>query len=132
MTQFAEIAELVDIETSLLEEQESKGYTIIHCQYTSSCKYVDGGWISIWPTTYLVNISENTRLQLLHAINIPLAPQKHYFKRKGQLKTFTLIFPAIPKHWTKFSLNERSGSEDGFNVKNITRNNSGIYRVAIN
>jgi hypothetical protein len=42
-----------------------------------------------------------------------------------------LFFPVIPKDWEEFSMVEQCDSDDGFVVKNIKRNNSGVYELAI-
>ena len=111
------------------ESFQEESQTIVHCNYVSKRKYVNGGWVNIYPTTYLVH--HNEKLQLLHAENIPMALQMHVFKRVGELKHFTLIFPSIPKDWETFSLIEKSDGQSGFIVSNIKRNNSGIYEIAL-
>ena len=114
---------------SLLSSCEEEEQTIIHCNYVSKKKYINGGWVNIYPTTYLV--SEQESITLLHAENIPLAPQVHVFNKAGELKRFSLIFPAVPKSWTSFDLIEKSNSVNGFKVHNIKRNNAGIYKINI-
>ena len=99
----------------------------MHCRYVSKTKYINGGWVNIHPTTFLV-CNEET-LPLLHAENIPMAPSMHMFKRPGEIKHFTLIFPAIPKEWKAFSFIEECSSGGGFVVRNMTRNNSGVYNI---
>ena len=126
-TSFVEIniSPLDQIYDSLHEE----GQTIVHCLYVSKTKYINGGWVNIHPTTFLVRNEET--LPLLHAENIPMAPSMHMFKRPGELKHFTLIFPAIPKEWEEFSLIEECSSGGGFVVKNLFRNDSGVYQVSL-
>lgn len=119
------ISPLDQIYDSLHEE----GQTIVHCSYVSKTKYINGGWVNIHPTTFLVRNEET--LPLLHAENIPMAPSMHMFKRSGELKHFTLIFPAIPKEWEEFSLIEECSSGGGFVVKNLLRNDSGVYQVSL-
>ena len=114
---------------SLLSSCEEQEQTIIHCNYVSKEKYVNGGWVNIYPTTYLV--CEHESLALVHAENIPLAPQVHVFKKAGELKRFSLIFPAVPKSWASFDFIEKSNSANGFKVHNIKRNNTGIYEINI-
>jgi hypothetical protein len=121
----------IDIETikKLKESFLEDGQTVVHCNYVAKRKYINGGWVNIYPTTYLVN--NNTKLQMLHAENIPVAPKSYVFKNAGELKQFTLFFPVIPKDWEEFSMVEQCDSDDGFVVKNIKRNNSGVYELAI-
>ena len=121
----------IDIATleKIYESFQEDGQTIVHCNYVSKRKYANGGWINIYPTTYLVRYEET--LPLLHAENIPMAPRMHMFKRAGDLKHFTLIFPPVPKEWEKFNLIEECPSGNGFVVKNLQRNNAGVYEVAL-
>jgi hypothetical protein len=116
---------LIKLEESYKEEAQ----TIVHCKYVSKHKYINGGWVNIFPTTYLSH--NNEYLQMVHAVNIPIAPDIHIFKKKGELKLFTLFFPSIPKDWDSFSLIENCENHEGFQVINIKRNNSGIYEIAL-
>jgi len=59
---------------------EEEAFTIIHCSYWSSFNYINGGWVQMWNTTYLQNKYSDEKLPLLHAIAVPIAPQKHWFK----------------------------------------------------
>jgi len=124
---------LVEINISTLDQindsLHEEGQTIVHCLYVSKSKFVNGGWVNIHPTTFLVRNEET--LPLLYAENIPMAPSMHMFKRPGELKNFTLIFPAIPKEWEQFSLIEECSSGGGFVVKNLSRNDSGVYQVSL-
>ena len=113
------------IRESIFEEAQ----TIVHCSYVAKGKYANGGWVNIFPTTYLVHNKE--AIQLVHAENIPVAPEMYEFKNPNELKQFTLIFPQIPKDWETFSLIEKSGSNEGFTVVNIKRNNAGVYQIAV-
>ncbi len=121
----------ISIDASTLEKlknsSEEEAQTIVHCRYISKTKYINGGWVNIYPTTYLVNGEE--RITLLYADNIPMAPACHQFSHPGELKWFTLIFPAIPKDWKQFNLIEECGAHTGFTVSNIRRNNQGVYEV---
>ena len=109
-----------------------EGQTIVHCQYRSKEKYVNGGWINIWKETYLYNKQSGSMLKMTHAIDVPIAPAKYYFKRAGDSKNFTLIFPRIPSNWDKFSLIEITDVlSPSFTVRNIERNDSGVYHVNI-
>jgi len=44
---------------------------------------------------------------MISAINIPLAPSKYYFKGKGQVTQFTLLFPPLPKSVKQIDIIER-------------------------
>ncbi len=119
--------EIVDF--NLLTEEE--GFTIVHCNYVSKPIYINGGWINIRPTTYLVNKLTSERLELLHVINVPVSPAKHYFRKEGELLNFTLLFKKVPEHWTQFDLIEKTGDGSGFHKYGIMRNGVGVYRVSL-
>lgn len=125
------IANSIEINAKVLPELhvEEEAYTIIHCSYWSSNKYINGGWVQMWDTTYLQNEFSNERLPLLHAIDVPLAPSKHWFKNPGEFFPFTLIFGKIPADWARFDLIEPVSN--GFSVLDIRKNDLGIYRVII-
>ena len=121
----------IDISTrkQLKESFREESQTIVHCRYVSKRKYINGGWVNIFPTTYLVNGDE--KLELLYADNIPMAPEYHFFNHPGEIKEFTLFFPAIPKDWKMFKMVEECFSEKGFIVNNIHRNDDGIYHLSL-
>ncbi len=119
------------IEDELLEDVEESPFTMLYCKYTTSPKFISGWWVNIWKTSYLVNRGTSETLELLNAINIPYAPDRHYFKKFGDTLNFVLIFPQIPKHWYVFDFIEKCKSDDGLTINGIKKNNSGIYRVTI-
>ena len=118
-----------DIEPSTSIEEQ--GITLLHCSYTAPSLCLMGGWVCIWPTTYLVNENTNEQLQLIHAINIPVSPKRKFFNSRGEHFSFTLIFPKLPDDWTIFHLVEHTADDVGFGFRNIQRNNSGVYRLTI-
>ncbi|MEI7474831.1 MAG: hypothetical protein WCK67_08625 [bacterium] len=113
------------IKNSLYDER----VTIIHCTYVAKQKFINGGWVNIYPSTYLMNPVDRNQLKLQHAVNIPLAPSKHYFNKPGDVKKFILYFPPIPRHWKIFHLLEETNDNSGFTACNLEGNNSGIYEV---
>ena len=129
---------VVDLPRELLQNRpeertvwEEAGYTLIHCTYVAKAIYVNGGWINIWPSTWLEPDASGDRLLLLHALEIPLAPARHYFKAAGQVKRFTLVFPQLPESWDYFTLKEQTDTGLGFVVSNIRRNSWGVYHVTL-
>lgn len=117
--------------TSLAQQtEETEGQTLVHCNYVSKKEYPNGGWVNIFATTFLVNADTGEHIQLAQAMNIPVAPARHFFNRPGELKQFTLLFPRVPKFWKRFHLIEEAGP-DSFQVKDIDRNDQGVYRVSL-
>ena len=121
----------IEVSNDLLEFTEEEGFTYLHCTYYTSPKYIAGWWVNIWKTSYLTSNSSTDRLQLLQAIGVPYAPEKAYLKRKGDFLKFTLIFPAVPKDWKVFNFIEACGGDNGLSISNISRNNTGVYKVRI-
>lgn len=114
----------------LRDQLPEEGQTLIHCSYVSKEMYVNGGWVNIYPTTILQS-ERGASITMIDAQSIPLAPQKYYFTKCGQLKQFTLLFPKIPADWQTFDLIEKTYSGDGFIVKQIAVNESGVYHVQL-
>jgi hypothetical protein len=112
-------------------QDEVEGQTVIHCKYVSKEKYANGGWVNIYDTTFLVNPDTRDMLRLVQAYNVPISPEKYYFKQVRQLKKFTLVFPNVHKHWKHFNLLEITGKGGGFHVTDIVRNESGVYNIEL-
>ena len=81
---------LVEINISTLDQiydsLHEEGQTIVHCRYVSKTKYINGGWVNIHPTTFLVRNEET--LPLLHAENIPNGDR---FKSNEAYYTFVAL-----------------------------------------
>ncbi len=72
-------------------------FTRIDFIYYACNIYVNGGWVRILRDTFIRPSGSKTCLKLVNAINIPIAPKKHWFKSTKDLLCYTLIFPALPK-----------------------------------
>ena len=94
-------------------------YTRIDFIYRSPDYYVNGGWIEMDPLTYISPVGSGRKYQLMKAINIPLAPMKHYFKRSGELHTYSLIFPALQKSTRQIDIIEKLAPGNYFNFFNV-------------
>jgi hypothetical protein len=117
--------------TELLSQTKEEGATYVHCMYISPFEYVFGGWVNIWPTTFIVDAESGEKMQMSHAIGVPLNPSRHFFKRCGEQKWFTLIFPKMPKDWRQFHLIEYANGKESFQVKDIARNQTDVYKVTL-
>ena len=131
-----EINRPIKIDMSLINRakvyKKEESQTIIHCNYVAPERFDKGGWVNINSTTFLINETGKQRVKLIHNENIPIAPDKHYFLKPGEKMRFTLIFQGIPKTWNRFSLCEKTLIGDGFVVKDIFKNKSGVYEININ
>lgn len=110
---------------------DQEAITIVHCMYIASPKFTNGGWVNLFPTTYLYNQVDRSKLPMQNAFNIPIAPNRHEFKHVGDIIRFILYFPPIPKHWKIFNIIEETNSGYGLSACNIERQESGIYQVII-
>ena len=107
--------------------QEEK-QVIIHCRYTCSNPF--GMNIRIWPSTYLVAKNIAHKSELVHAENIPFAPEWKIVE-PGESNQFSLIFTGLPKDCQRFDLIEVIPQAGGFFVSDIERNDLDIYTVEI-
>ena len=59
--------------------------------------YDSAGWVQISGNSFIRVAGSQVKLGMVKAVNIPIAPTKHFFKRKGDYLAYTLYFPALPK-----------------------------------
>jgi len=130
----------VIIDSGIVELFEEDRYTYLHFTYIILENYNSDWWININENSYLVGGKSLTKLKLLNAIGIPLAPQKYCFKKLGDTLQFSLIFPALPKDWKVFDFIEDIPtvlshkilqSRNGFYYRNIKRNDTDVYKIKI-
>ena len=110
----------------LKEQTQEEKQVIVHCHYTCTNPY--GMYIRIWPSTYLIARDVAHRSELVHAENIPLAPDWMAVP-PGAKSQFTLIFSGLPKDCQRFDLAEIIPQEGGFFVADIERNDMDVYEV---
>jgi hypothetical protein len=111
---------------------EESRVTIVHCLYEAKFSYLNSAWVNIWKSTFLFNVKTDEEIQLMHAINVPIAPAKHYLDKGEAYLRFTLLFPAIPVSWDHFDLVEITATPDsGFRVYNIDRTDSAVYHIKL-
>ena len=72
--------------------------------------YDYSGWIQISGNSFIRVAGSQIKLGLVKAVNIPITPTKHFFKRKGDYLAYTLYFPALPKGTKKIDIIEREAS----------------------
>lgn len=94
-------------------------FTRIDFVYISPKKYINGGWIQIYPNCYIRPKGSEVQYNIVQAINIPIAPTKYFFKRSGQVHHFTLLFPALPKSVKQIDVIERLAEGTYFNFFNV-------------
>jgi len=94
-------------------------YTRIEFKYTSSQEYINGGWIKMERNSFIRDTLSKRTYPLLFALNIPIAPEKFHFRRKGQVHYYTLVFPALPKSTKTIDIIEKEAPGNYFNYYNI-------------
>ena len=95
-------------------------FTRIDFVYIAPKKYINGGWIQMDSGCFIRPIGSEIRYKMVSAINIPLAPSKYYFKSKGQVHHFSLLFPALPKSVKQIDIIERLAEGTFFNFFKVT------------
>ena len=114
---------LTSISPSALEDS----FVYVHCYYNNSYEEM---LIRIWRTTFLVDKSSGSKSKLIHAENISFAPTWTKIP-DGSTYSFLLIFEGLPKTCQQFDLIEEIPQPGGFEVRNISRNESDIYHIDI-
>jgi len=111
-----------------LNQVGEAGVVMVHCSYSAK----KGKRIRIWNSVILFdqNIHTSDRSQLLHAINIPFAPEWKEIKA-GTIFRFTLIFSSLPENCTLFDLYEETQDPEAIIVHSIGRNKDDVYHVKI-
>jgi hypothetical protein len=100
-------------------------FVYVHCYFDNP---VDGAFIRIWNSTFLVDTGSAAKSKLVHAENISLAPQWTLIPDFSTY-SFLLIFNALPKSCTHFDLIEQIPQPGAFHVKNIHRNQQDVYHI---
>ena len=94
-------------------------YTRIDFIYRSSSVFINGGWINMDAGAYIQPVDCNTKYGLIKAIEIPLAPKKHFFFRQGEIYPYTLIFPALPKNTYQINIIEKEAPGNYINFYGV-------------
>jgi len=91
----------------IVQEDELTRIDFVYC---ASLKYVNGGWVQIEPECFIRPINTGMRLTMVQAVNIPVAPSKHWFKRAGEYLYYTLYFPKLPNDVVTIDIIEREAA----------------------
>ncbi|HLO52663.1 MAG TPA: hypothetical protein VK169_00165 [Saprospiraceae bacterium] len=88
-------------------------------------------FIRIWPTTFLFDQHSSYQSELVHYEKISGFPTWTLVPSHSEF-VFTLIFSALPKSCIIFDLVELIPQSNGFQVKNILRNDTDVYYLDFN
>jgi hypothetical protein len=115
----------------LLKQTERERQIILQCTILPGTLSGAVGPVRIWPTTYLIDRENNYRSQLIAVWNISLYPDWHPVPDKHKLHRITLVFSGLHQNCKQFDLVEDIPEKGAFVVRNITRNQLGVYEVQI-
>ena len=114
----------IDFGESLrINKIEFSEQTRIEFYYKPPSRYDKGGWIQIDGETYITTDGGKTKLKLIESVDIPIAPEKHYFTEANTTHIFWLIFPKISPKIKTLDIIERNepGSYFNFFQLDLTR-----------
>jgi hypothetical protein len=94
----------------ILRIVQEEDLTRIDFAHRASGIYLDGGWVSIQPGTFIRPVSTDIKLTMIQAVNIPVAPCKHWYKSAKQFLYYTLYFPALPTDVEAIDIIEREAA----------------------
>jgi len=97
----------------------SEEYTRIDFLYQAPHCYANGGWIQMDRRCYIRPVGSDLRYPLRRLVNIPIAPNKHYFAFRGEYLTYTLFFDPLPLSTTKIDIIELEAPGNYFNFYGV-------------
>ena len=112
--------EIATIEAFETEIQDGE-LTVIHFITYPCMDFIAHWWVNLNGEIFIRPVGTTDKLGLLYAHNIPVAPEKYFFKNKNEQLHFTLFFPALPKDTTHIDIIEQQGGSPNrfFNYYNI-------------
>ncbi|PCJ66029.1 MAG: hypothetical protein COA58_08110 [Bacteroidetes bacterium] len=121
----------VEIDSEVLTKVEEEAQVVVHCSfYNDPSMYIGEIGVRVWKETFIIDEATGTKNQMVKAFGIVYQPD-WYFIKPGENKRFTMIFDALSKSCTSFTLAEIIPQSGAFVVKGIQRNNSDIYSVKL-
>ena len=108
-------------ETLRINKIEFSEQTPIEFFYKPPNHYDKGGWIQIDGDTYITTDGGKTKLKLIESVDIPIAPEKHYFTEANATHIFSLIFPKISPKVKTLDVIERNEPGTYFNLYQLDR-----------
>lgn len=98
-------------------------YTRIDFGHQTDSYYTRGGWVNIYPETFIRIKGADEKYAMIRAENIPVKPGKHHYKSTVDNLHFSLYFPPLPDRTITFDLiEEEPDTPTLFNYYNIRIN----------
>ncbi|MFK7948408.1 MAG: hypothetical protein AB8G11_12530 [Saprospiraceae bacterium] len=91
-------------------------YTIVEFRHENPYEY--GGYVNIFPQT-CIRTNKGEKFKLQKVKNIPVAPYRHHFYKKGEVLRFKLFFPSINPSTKSIDIIESEGDSRAFNFYKI-------------
>ncbi|MBK6953822.1 MAG: hypothetical protein IPH24_17770 [Crocinitomicaceae bacterium] len=107
----------------------SDDYTRIDFEYLSPHHYENGGWIEMNPRSFIRIVGSEVKYPLLRTENIPISPNKYFFKACGVKHYYSLFFAALPKDTSCIDIIEREAPGNYFNFYDVSLKQQGIICV---
>lgn len=95
-------------------------YTKVDFGYTTTNKYIRGGWIKMAKETFIENVATKKRYKMLKATGITIAPEKHNFQSNKDWQYYSLFFEPMEQIDCTINLIEiEKGTKNDFNYYDI-------------
>lgn len=121
-----------NVEALRIDTDES-GLTRIDFIYHAPAFYENGGWVQMSKHCFIRPCGTNLKLTLVKAINIPITPRKYFFRKKGEILCYTLLFPPLPKGTTSIDIIESQGpGGDWFNFFGVSLEKIKSQQIMVN
>jgi hypothetical protein len=117
---------------SIYQDEENDLTRIDFIVYPSKM-YQAGWWCQIDKDTFIRPLGTPTRLTLVKAVNIPIAPKMHFYRSINDYLCYTLYFPALPPNTKAIDIIEKDvygGS--WFNFYNVSLERIKTERLVVN
>ena len=88
----------------ITQEEELTRIDFVH---RASPIRINGGWVRMESGTFIRPVNTGMKLTMVQAVNIPVAPAKHWYKNKRECLYYTLYFPALPNDVVAIDIIER-------------------------
>ena len=72
----------------------------------------DFGWSNVKDEMFIRDNKNEEKLKLIRAVNIPIAPKKHFFKNEDDCHVFSLYFPRLLPKVYAIDIIESEDSKD--------------------
>ena len=96
-------------------------FTKVDFGYTTTNKYIRGGWIKMSKDTFIENVATKKRYKMIKATGISIAPQKHNFQSNKDWQYYSLYFEPMTKVDSVINLIEaENGTPNDFNYYDVT------------